>query len=402
MEHTWRWFGPNDPITLAEIRQTDATGIVTALHHIPNGEVWPIDEIRARKAEIEAAGLTWSVVESVPVHEHVKWGGPERDRAVANYAQSLRNLGEAGLQTVCYNFMPVIDWARTDLRWALPTGGYALRFDFIEHAAFDVFVLHRANAEADYTADELARARALYESLDADALSVLAGTVIRGLPGSEESYDLDSLRAGLARYDGMTADDLRGSLGAFLRDVVPAAEDAGVRLAIHPDDPPRPLFGLPRVVSDADDAQWLLDAAPSPANGLTMCIGSYGSVPTNDVVEMTRRFADRIHFAHLRNVTIEADGKSFYEDGHIDGRSDMVAVVRELVLEERRRAAAGDAAAVIPMRPDHGHTLLDDLQRRTNPGYSLIGRLKGLAQLRGVELAVEWGMDAAAAPEPAA
>ncbi|MFT4307242.1 MAG: mannonate dehydratase [Microbacterium sp.] len=388
MEHTWRWFGPNDPVTLAEIRQTDATGIVTALHHVPNGEVWPSEDILARKAEIEAAGLTWSVVESVPVHEHVKWGGPHRDRAIANYAQTLRNLGEAGIRTVCYNFMPVIDWARTDQRFALPAGGYALRFDFAAHAAFDLFVLRREGAAADYSDEDVARAHDFFDAADPAALRALSDTVLLGLPGSEESYDLDSLRAGLARYDGLSAQDLRENLGIFLRGVVPAAEEAGIRLAIHPDDPPRPLFGLPRVVSNADDAQWLLDAAPSWANGLTMCVGSYGSVPTNDVVEMTRRFAHRIHFAHLRNVTIEADGKSFFEDGHLDGGVDMVGVIRALVAEERRRASAGEDAAVIPMRPDHGHFLLDDLSRRTYPGYALIGRLKGLAQLRGVELAV--------------
>lgn len=399
MEHTWRWFGPNDPVTLAEIRQTDATGIVTALHHIPNGEVWSIDEIVARQRLIAEAGLTWSVVESVPVHEHIKWGGPQRDEAVANYAQTLRNLGEAGLRTVCYNFMPVIDWARTDQRFALPTGGYAMRFDFIAHAAFDIFILRRPDAEADYTPDEVRRARAFMDAADEETLRTLSDTVLLGLPGSEESYDLDSLRAGLALYDDVDASALRNNLASFLRDVVPAAEDAGVRLAIHPDDPPRPLFGLPRVVSNADDAQFLLDAAPSWANGLTMCVGSYGSVLTNDVVAITRRFADRIYFAHLRNVTIEADGKSFFEDGHIDGGSDMVAVIRELVLEERRRAAAGEEAAVIPMRPDHGHFLLDDLARRTYPGYALVGRLKGLAQLRGVEMAVGGMLDLVAESE---
>ena len=388
MEHTWRWFGPNDPVTLEEIRQTDATGIVTALHHIPNGHAWSLEEITKRKAEIEAAGLTWSVVESVPVHEHIKWGGPYRARAIANYAQTLHNLGVAGLRTVCYNFMPVIDWARTDQRFPLPTGGYAMRFDFIAHAAFDLFILQRKDADADYTPEEVARAKVYFDALDDEQLAALTDTVLVGLPGSEESYDLDTLRAGLKLYDGIDADTLRDNLGSFLRAVVPAAEAAGVRLAIHPDDPPRPLFGLPRVVSTAEDAQWILDAAPSWANGLTMCVGSYGSVTTNDVVEMTRRFADRIYFAHLRNVTIEADGKSFFEDSHIDGGSDMVAVIRELVLEERRRAAAGEPAAIIPMRPDHGHFLLDDLKRRTYPGYALVGRLKGLAQLRGVELAV--------------
>lgn len=394
MKHTWRWFGPNDPVTLAEIRQTDATGIVTALHHIPNGEVWTVDEIRARQAEINAAGLTWAVVESVPVHEHIKWGGPLRDRAVANYAQTLRNLGECRLDIVCYNFMPVIDWARTDQRWELPTGGYAMRFDFEAHAAFDLHILKRSDARADYTPDEIAGATLRFESMTESERQALTETVLVGLPGAEESYDLDTLRQGLALYDGIDAATLRQNLVRFLLEVVPAAEEAGVRLAIHPDDPPRPLFGLPRILSSADDVEALFAAVPSPSSGLTMCIGSFGSVLTNDVVEMTQRFAERIHFAHLRNVSIDLDGKSFYEAGHIDGGSDMVAVITALVTEERRRAAVGRVDAVIPMRPDHGHFLLDDLHRRTYPGYALIGRLKGMAQLRGVELAVTRQLEA--------
>jgi mannonate dehydratase len=393
MEHTFRWFGPNDPVTLAEIRQTDATGIVTALHHIPSGDVWDIHEIMARRAVIEEAGLSWSVVESVPVHEHIKWGGPLRDRAVANYAQTIRNLGACGLTTICYNFMPVIDWARTDQRYALPNGGYAMRFDFAAHAAFDLFVLHRKDAERDYSDEDLARATDWFEHASDYDKAALTETVLVGLPGSVESYELGTLRAGLDLYTGVNADVLRGNLVSFLREVVPAAEESGVRLAIHPDDPPRPLFGLPRVVSTADDIEQILSAAPSASNGLTLCVGSYGSVPTNDVVEITQRFRKNIYFAHLRNVTIEADGKSFFEDGHIDGASDMVAIVHTLVAEERRRAASGEPAAVIPMRPDHGHFLLDDLSRRTYPGYALTGRLKGLAQLRGVELAVSRLLD---------
>ncbi|WP_308493903.1 mannonate dehydratase [Microbacterium terrisoli] len=394
MEHTWRWFGPNDPVTLGDVRQTDATGIVTALHHIPNGEVWTPEEIHRRQAEIEAAGLTWSVVESVPVHEHIKWGGPGRDEAVANYAQTLQNLGEAGLRTVCYNFMPVIDWARTDQRWQLPNGGYAMRFDFAAHAAFDIHILQRPGAADDYSAEDLERAEQWFARADDQARAALSETVLIGLPGSEESYDLDTLRGGLEPYADLDATAVRGNLAAFLREVVPAATASGVRLAIHPDDPPRPLFGLPRVVSDADDVQALLDAAPAVANGLTMCVGSFGSVPTNDVVAMTERFANRIHFAHLRNVTLEADGKSFFEDGHIDGGADMVAVIRALLREERRRSREEEDAIPIPLRPDHGHFLLDDLTRRTYPGYALIGRLKGLAQLRGIEAAVSAMLDA--------
>jgi mannonate dehydratase len=393
MEHTWRWFGPNDPITLEEIRQTDATGIVTALHHVPNGEVWSVDEIFERRAVIEAAGLTWSVVESVPVHEHIKWGGPERERAIANYQQSLRNLGQAGLRTVCYNFMPVLDWTRTDLAYPLPGGGLALRFDYIAYAAFDLYILERADAIVDYTDAEIEHAQAWFQSASTGERARLADTILRGLPGSEETYDLASLRDSLSDYAGVTGDALRENLAKFLREVTPVAEKAGIRLAIHPDDPPRSLFGLPRVVSNADDVRWLLAAEPSSANGLTMCVGSYGSSPDNDVVEMTKEFAQRIYFAHLRNVTLDADGKTFLEDSHLDGGSDMVAVIQALLLEEKRRCEVGDHGSIIPMRPDHGHQLLDDLQRATNPGYSLIGRLKGLAQLRGIEKALQLTMN---------
>ncbi|GAA2999171.1 mannonate dehydratase [Microbacterium aurantiacum] len=388
MEHTWRWFGPNDPITLEDIRQTDATGIVTALHHIPNGEVWPLDAILERKALIEASGLRWSVVESVPVHEHIKWGGPERARAIDRFAQTLRNLGHAGLDTVCYNFMPVLDWTRTDLEHPLPRGGRTLRFDYTAYAAFDLFILERPGAIADYGEGEVDQARAWFRSAGSAAHARLSNTILRGLPGSEESYDLDSLRTSLAAYAGMEGDELRDNLGAFLRQVAPVAEQVGIRLAIHPDDPPRSLFGLPRVVSTAEDLRWLLRAETSPANGVTMCVGSYGSSPHNDVVGMTREFAERIYFAHLRNVTVETDGKSFIEDSHIDGGSDMVAIIGALLREEQRRTAGASTTARIPMRPDHGHRLLDDLHRTTNPGYSLVGRLKGLAQLRGIEKAL--------------
>lgn len=393
MEHTWRWFGPRDPITLAEIRQTDATGIVTALHEIPNGEVWPVDAIQARQAEIERAGLTWSVVESVPVHEDVKRGGPLRDAAVESYRATLRNLAACGLDVVCYNFMPVLDWTRTDLRFPLANGGRALRFDIAAAAAFDLFLLERPGAEASYTPDEVARATALFAGMDADARTTLTRTIIAGLPGAEEGYDLPEFRAALDAYRDVDAATLRGNLAHFLREVVPTAQEVGVRLAIHPDDPPRPLFGLPRVVSTAEDAQAVLDAAPSEANGLTMCIGSYGSRSGNDVVAMTRRFARNISFAHLRSVRLDADGSSFVEAPHLAGDADMVAVVDALVAEQRRRAVEGGPR--IPMRPDHGHELLDDVRRATNPGYSLIGRLKGLAELRGIELAVTARYDAA-------
>ena len=381
MKHTWRWFGPTDPITLAEVRQTGATGIVTALHHLPNGAVWPVEEIRARQQEIEAAGLTWSVVESVPVHEDIKTGGPRRDEAVAAYQQSLRNLAACGLDTVCYNFMPVLDWTRTELAFPMPDGALALRFDATALAAFELFELRRPGAEADYTDDQLERASALHASLDTDARARLQATILAGLPGAEEHYDLVRFREALATYDDVPAERLRTHLAEFLQAVVPVAEEVGVRMAIHPDDPPRPMFGLPRVVSTADDAQRVLDAAPSPSDGLTMCVGSYGSRADNDVSVMTTRFAEDIHFAHLRSVLLDPDG-SFTEAPHLDGDADMVDIITTLVVEEERRGEQ------IPMRPDHGHVLLDDATRVTNPGYSLVGRLRGLAELRGVERGV--------------
>lgn len=386
MEHTWRWFGPRDPISLADIRQTGATGIVTALHEIPNGEVWPLAAIAERKALIEAAGLTWSVVESIPVHEDIKRGLPGRERYLDNYRQSLRNLAQCGIDVVCYNFMPVLDWTRTQLAHRLPDGGWALRFDQDAFAAFDLCILQREGAEAEYAAEEIERARRHHAGLDDAGREALVRTLIAGLPGAEEGYSVADLRTLLGTYAGIDAARLREHLAVFLQAVVPVAEEVGIRLGVHPDDPPRPLLGLPRVVSTAADAQWLLDAVPSPANGLTFCTGSYGVRADNDLVAMARQFAPRIHFVHLRATRREADPRSFHEAHHLDGDVDMVGVIRELVREERRRERAGGAR--LPMRPDHGHQLLDDQGRRTNPGYSLIGRLKGLAELRGVEQAV--------------
>lgn len=386
MEHTWRWFGPRDPISLADIRQTGATGIVTALHEIANGEVWPVAAIAERKALIEAAGLAWSVVESIPVHEDIKRGLPGRERYLENYCQSLRNLAQCGIDVVCYNFMPVLDWTRTQLAHRLPDGGWALRFDQDAFAAFDLCILQRDGAEAEYSTAEIERARRYHAGLDDAGREELVRTLIAGLPGAEEGYTVADLRALLATYSGIDAAQLREHLATFLQAVVPVAEEVGIRLGVHPDDPPRPLLGLPRVVSTAADAQWLLDAVPSPANGLTFCTGSYGVRADNDLVAMARHFAPRIHFVHLRATRREADPRSFHEAHHLDGDVDMVGVIRELVREERRRAR--DGGARLPMRPDHGHQLLDDQGRRTNPGYSLIGRLKGLAELRGVEQAV--------------
>ncbi|MGM0782862.1 MAG: mannonate dehydratase [Pseudomonadota bacterium] len=387
MEHTWRWFGPADSIRLDEIRQTGATGIVTALHEVPNDQAWSVVAITQRKALIEAAGLTWSVVESVPVPEAVKLGRPERDGLIDTYCETLRNLAACGIDTVCYNFMPVLDWTRTDLAWRLPEGGLALRFDQTAFAAFDLYLLARPGATAEYSEAEQAAARAYLDGLDMTGRDALADTLIAGLPGAEEHYTLAQFRQALAAYDGIDATRLRENLRYFLAAVVPVAEEVGIRLAIHPDDPPRPLLGLPRVVSTPDDAQWLLDAVPSPANGLTLCTGSYGVRADIDLAAMARRFGPKIHFTHLRSTKRESpDPRSFHEAPHLDGDVDMVAVIQALVDEERRREREGGQR--LPLRPDHGHHILDDQQRSTAPGYPLYGRLKGLAELRGVELAV--------------
>ncbi|HEX7535972.1 MAG TPA: mannonate dehydratase [Dermatophilaceae bacterium] len=386
MEQTWRWFGPGDPITLADIRQTGATGIVTALHEVPNGQVWTAPAIAERKALIEASGLAWSVVESVPVHEDIKRGSRRRDQWIEAYQQSLRNLAANGIDVVCYNFMPILDWTRTDLRYVLADGGWALRFDQDAFAAFDLFILARAGAEAEYDDAATARARTCYDTLPQEGRELLVRNIIAGLPGAEEGYTLETLREMLATYAEIDAAQLQDNLGYFLRAVIPVAQEVGIRMAIHPDDPPRSLLGLPRVVSTRDDARWLLDTAPSVANGLTFCTGSFGVRADNDLVAMAREFASRIYFAHLRSTVREQDPLSFHEGDHVLGDVDMVGVIAALVTEERRRELNGGPR--IPLRPDHGHQLLDDQRRASNPGYSLIGRLKGLAELRGMEVAV--------------
>jgi mannonate dehydratase len=382
MNETWRWFGPEDPISLEQVKQTGATGIVTALHHLYRGERWPLEEVRKRKAEVEAAGLVWSVVESIPVHNSIKLRtGPYR-QFTAQWKDSLIAVAQAGVKVVCYNFMSMLDWTRTDLRWRLPSTGYALRFDAVDFAAYDIFILARRNAEGDYTADRTAAAQLRFESMSAEHRDDLERTIIAGLPGAE-NYNRETFRSLLAEYAGMDANDLRGNLVAFLREVVPVAEEMGVRLAIHPDDPPWSLFGLPRVVSTAEDARVILASCDTLANGLTFCVGSYGARADNDLIAMVNEFAARIHFVHLRQVRREADG-SFYEAEHLDGSSDMAGVIHGLLVEEKRRRRDCSPYQEIPMRPDHGHLLLDDIQKTMYPGYSLIGRLKGLAELRGV------------------
>lgn len=389
MQETWRWFGPLDDIRLDEIRQTGARGIVTALHEIPYGEVWPEAAITARREVIAAAGLAWRVVESLPVHEDVKRGSGALGRIFANYRASLANLGRAGIRTVCYNFMPVLDWTRTDLRHRLPTGAVALRFDAVRHAAFDVLMLARKGAEDEVAAPTMAAARRWFAGANEADKDRLLANIMAGLPGAYDRYDIPGLRAALARYDGIDGPALKANLARFLAEVVPAAEAAGIRLCIHPDDPPRPLFGLPRIVSTASDLADIVAAAPSTANAITFCTGSLGAGAANDVPAMARRFAPHIAFAHLRNVAKEADG-SFHEADHLGGDTDMPAVVDALLAEEARRRAAGATDAEIPWRPDHGHQLLSDAGRRAHPGYPLVGRLRGLAELRGVIAGLSW------------
>lgn len=383
MKETWRWFGPQDPVSLDNVKQAGATGIVTALHHLYRGEAWPLGEVLKRKAEIDAAGLTWSVVESIPIHNSIKLRSGLYREFIGAWKDSLAAVAKAGVRVVCYNFMPVVDWTRTDLKWRLPSTGYALRFDVIDFAVYDLFILQRRNAESDYTAERVAAAGARFEAMPEARRKDLEQTIIAGLPGAEGWYDREGIRKLLAEYEGVTSADLRGNLAAFLHDVTPVAAEVGIRLAIHPDDPPLPLFGLPRVVSTEADAQAILSSCDTEANGLTFCVGSYGARADNDLLAMVRRFAHRIHFAHLRQVTREADG-SFLEAEHLNGSSDMVGIICELMKEEARRRAEGRDDHEIPMRPDHGHLLADDGNRRVNPGYTLVGRLKGLAELRGV------------------
>jgi len=389
MEQCWRWYGPNDPVTLDHIKQAGATGIVTALHDIYDGSAWPLDAILERKRIIEAAGLTWSVVESIPVHNSIKTGTPERERYAGWYRDTIRALAKAGISTICYNFMPVVDWTRTDLMYRLPTTGYALRFDALDFAAYDVFVLKRPNAEASYSPARLQEAQARLKTLSSEDIDRIERNLIAGLPATERTYNRETMRDALADYAAIGPAELRANLAWFLKEIIPVAEEVGARMCIHPDDPPFSLYGLPRIVSTADDARFIVGTVDSPSNGLTFCTGSYGVRADNDLVAMIEEFGPKIHFAHLRNVTREADG-SFYEAEHLEGSTDMAAVILALMKEEARRRKEGRSDWRIPMRPDHGHLLADDIGKtRINPGYSLIGRLKGLAELRGIMRAVE-------------
>jgi mannonate dehydratase len=389
MEQTWRWFGPDDAVELRHIVQAGATGVVTALHHVPYGEVWTADEIARRKAIVQdpAFGLNWSVVESLPIHERIKLGDGDLTPLFDNYRASMRNLAAQGVNVICYNFMPILDWTRTELRAPLPGGGTALRFNIHEYVAFDLHMLQRPGAEEGHSPEVLARAADWFtQSSESDRDNLLAN-IMAGLPGAYHRYDVPGLRATLERYDDVSREDLKANFRRFLQEIIPTAEECGIRMCVHPDDPPRSLFGLDRVVSTAEDIAFIMDAVPSPANGLTLCAGSLGASPDNDVPSIAARFADRIHFAHLRNVAKEPDG-SFMEAEHLNGDTDMVKLVRVLIAEEWRRENEGRVDSSIPMRPDHGHELVDDATRRTHPGYPIIGRLRGLAELRGVMAAV--------------
>ena len=390
MEQCWRWFGPGDPISLKKIAQAGASGVVTALHHVPTGDVWPIEEIDKRHAQIKAAGLRWPVVESIPVHSDIQLRTGDYEQRVANYCQSLRNLAEFDIGVVCYNFMPVLDWTRTSLDFRLPNGAEALRFDIAQFAAYDMFVLCREGAEQNYEPEVRRRAGDLYRSLGEVEIQQLEDSIIAGLPGGEGSYRRETLQGEIERFRALGDEQLRRNLVEFLRRIVPVAAQCGIRMAIHPDDPPFPLFGLPRIVSTADDVRALFSAVNYPENGLTLCAGSLGARGDNDLCAIAAEFGERVHFAHLRNVSRETDG-SFYESDHLDGDNDLIALVSILLDQEAARRARGLKTALIPMRPDHGHTLGDEIdQSDVNPGYSYQGRLKGLAELRGVMQALEW------------
>ena len=394
MLHTMRWFGPHDPVSLFVLRQAGCTGVVTALHQLPVGAEWPVSEIQTRQRLIEADNAThtplhWAVAESLPVHEDIKIGRPSRELYIEQYKASLRNLAACGVRTVCYNFMPVLDWSRTNLSYEMPDGSRALRFVWQDFAVFDLCILKRPGAVADYEPAVAEAARLQFAALSAEKVTALTNTVLLGLPGSEEAFELAGFQRLLDEYAAIDADALRENLYYFIRAVAPVAEEVGIGLCIHPDDPPYPLLGLPRVVSTADDLAQLFNACDVPANGLTFCTGSLGVRADNDLAAIARHLSPRIHFIHLRATKREANPRNFHEADHLEGDADMYAVVRELVLEEQRRAASGKGTSAIPMRPDHGHQMLDDLKKTTYPGYSAIGRLRGLAELRGLELGIE-------------
>ena len=387
LEQTWRWFGPKDPVSLSDIRQAGATGIVSALHHIPNGEVWSVDEIIKRKSEIEDSGLSWSVVESVPIHESIKTQSGDYLKFIANYKETIKNLGACGIDIICYNFMPVLDWTRTNLDYLLEDGSYALRFDTTAFAAFELFILNRPGAKTSYSPTEYNEALEYFNTLDASEIAQLSNNIIAGLPGSEEGYSLEEFNNILATYDEIGSAKLKQHLFEFLEHIIPTAEDAGVYMCIHPDDPPFSILGLPRIVSTEQDITDIYEAVDSAHNGLTFCSGSLGVRADNDLSGIIKRCGNRIHFIHLRSTTRDQQG-NFYEADHLNGDVDMYEVVLNLILEQQKRIQNGRTDIRMPMRPDHGHKMLSDVHSFSNPGYSAIGRLRGLAELRGLEYGI--------------
>lgn len=388
LEQTFRWFGPSDAVTLAAIRQTGATGIVNALHHIPCGDVWSLEEIKLRDDIIKAAGMRWSVVESVNIHESIKTGGKQRDKYIEKYIITLKNLSKADIKTVCYNFMPVLDWTRTNIDFRLPNNASALRYHAPAVAAFDLYVLERESAFNDFTQQQQQDAKTYLDSISAEEKKRLINTIMAGLPGTGEVLTIDEFKEHLKKYTETDAKALKANLAYFLKAIIPDAEELGIKMCIHPDDPPFPIFGLPRVVSTEKDLMDVVNACLSVSNGITFCTGSLGARADNDLPGMVNRLGTYIHFLHLRNVQREPGG-SFYEADHLNGSSDMYAVMKNVILEQKKRLESGRDDIAIPMRPDHGHKLLDDFNYNTYPGYSVIGRLKGLAELRGLEMGIK-------------